>query len=48
MESKVISICEEEENIIVKGHGTQPSKSPVSDYWKNWPLVKVLDYVNGV
>ena len=30
------------------GRRAQASKSPVSDYWKNWPSVKVLDLVKYV
>ena len=30
------------------GLGTWASISPVRDYWKNWPSVKVLDFVKDV
>ena len=31
-----------------KGPWTYASISPVSDYWKNLPLVQVLDFVKAV
>ena len=31
-----------------KGPGTQASINPVSDYWTNWPLGKMCDFVKDV
>ena len=33
---------------LLKGPGTSESISPVSDYRKNWPSVKELDFVKDV
>ena len=35
-------------NVKAKGSGIQASISPVTDYWKNWPSVKILDFVKYV
>ena len=34
--------------LLYKGPGTLASISPVSEYWKNWPSVIVLDFVKYV
>ena len=45
-------ILEEPEKILfssfAKGPGTEASTSPVSEYWKNWPSVKVFNFVKYV